>query len=606
MGPITRICRAVSASIIPPLRGVAAHRAGGASNACDSTHDARASSCARDERSLARPARYRTRYFTPGAAHRHPSKGWTCLIGSALGLVFVTGPAHAKSLGTSPLALYVQARVADRVDPPNAVDRYREALAAAPDVAGVAYRSYRRAVVAGDYAMAVRAAGSLERGGLLPPDARLLLYVAALRERDWKQARERLTGIGRQQGFDFIAPLLGNWLSLAEGQEAGKLAGKGDSATGNAYAGESDALMRIAKGDAGGTTAIKSLWSTDPYRANSLRLAAAATLAKRNRVAAVDLLSGDDPSIVAARALLARGGTLRLAVDSPASGAAFLLARMAGDLIEERSAPSAVMLARFATFADPANPRVALIAAGALSASGMHARALALVDPLRDDPVYDESAASLRIELLEALGQVDRAIAEASARAGASTNDLARLADIEARRGNHAAAATHYRAILGTPGEHGWATWFALGNALNTGGDWAGARPALERALALAPEQAILLNELGYGLVEHGQELARATALLERAHAIQPQSAAIADSLGWAMFRQGDTTRAVALLETAQRLDGSEGEIAEHLGDVYWARGRRIEARHAWRAARVVAEGAAVARLDARLDRGLP
>ncbi len=531
---------------------------------------------------------------------------------STLALLLVASAAPAKSLGRTPLSLYVEARVADRIDAAHAVDRYREALAAAPDVAGVAFRSYRRAVVAGDYAMAVRAAQSLERLALLPPDARLLLYVAALRERDWKQANERLAGVGREQGFDFIAPLLGDWLALGQGQAARQDSGKGAGeasrvpSTGNAYAGESDALLAIARGDAAGVTAVKALWSTDPYRANSLRLAAAATLAHRDRAAAIALLVGDDAGVLAARALLARGGKLRLAVDSPASGAAFLLARMAGDLIEERSSPSAVMLARFATFADPKNAHVALIAAGALSAAGLHERALGLLDSLRHDRVYAGDAESLRIESLESSGKIDEAVAEASNRAGTSANDRARLADIEARRGNHAAAAAHYRAILAEPGDHGWATWFALGNALNLGGDWAAARPALERALALAPDQPALLNELGYGLVEHGEALPRATLLLERAHAIQPQSAAITDSLGWAVFRGGDAARALGLLEAAQKLDGSEGEIAEHLGDVYWASGRRIEARHAWRAARAVAEGAAVARLDTRLDRGLP
>ena len=43
----------------------------------------------------------------------------------------------------------------------------------------------------------------------------------------------------------------------------------------------------------------------------------------------------------------------------------------------------------------------------------------------------------------------------------------------------------------------------------------------------------------------------------------------------------------------------------EHLGDVYWAAGRRIEARYAWRAALVQADAPSAERINRKLSDGL-
>jgi Flp pilus assembly protein TadD len=62
---------------------------------------------------------------------------------------------------------------------------------------------------------------------------------------------------------------------------------------------------------------------------------------------------------------------------------------------------------------------------------------------------------------------------------------------------------------------------------------------------------------------------------------------------------------AIALLETAAQGAPADVEINEHLGDAYYAVGRRLEARFAWRAARVYAEGGDASRLDAKIANGL-
>lgn len=530
----------------------------------------------------------------------------TIRICSAAALLLLPVEAVARRADTV-LSTYARARAADRAnDNATAVASYSAALTLASDVTMVAFRAYRAGVDGGDYNLALRAAQALERVGIVPADAHLLLYIAAVRDRDWSAASTRLKTIAEEEGFDFLAPLLGRWLDQPSQFAPGKLE------TPTAYAAESDALVAIARGDrAQGVASVRSLWSADAYRSSTLRLAAAATLASRGATAeATALLTGDDPSAVAGRARIAAGKSMSGAVDTPARGAAFLLARMAIDLIGTGPPRPAITLARLATFADPQSAQVALVMATALASARRHDEALAITERVASDPVYADLALGLRIDRLEALERTDEAIAAAHSRAGRSVNDLSRLGDIEARRGRHVAAAGHYRRAVDAIGESkaGAPLWLALGNALDQSGDWAAARPALERALALTPGDPRLLNQLGYGMADRGERLDHATALLTQALAVQPESAAISDSLGWAHFRAGRTDRALLALERARVLDPADPEIAEHLGDVYWSVGRRIEARYAWKAARDGAgdRDAMATRLSAKIGRLQP
>ena len=85
----------------------------------------------------------------------------------------------------------------------------------------------------------------------------------------------------------------------------------------------------------------------------------------------------------------------------------------------------------------------------------------------------------------------------------------------------------------------------------------------------------------------------------------RPEDAWITDSLGWAHFVTGDVEAAVPVLERAA--EGAPGDVTinEHLGDALWAAGQRFEARYAWRAAAVFAEGDVATRLQAKTKLGM-
>ena len=97
-------------------------------------------------------------------------------------------------------------------------------------------------------------------------------------------------------------------------------------------------------------------------------------------------------------------------------------------------------------------------------------------------------------------------------------------------------------------------------------------------ALALRPESATALNALGYTLADRTDRLREARKLIERALDKEPDNAAIIDSMGWVLFRQGEPEEALPYLERAWEMI-RDPEVAAHLGETLWTLGRKEEAR---------------------------
>ena len=108
---------------------------------------------------------------------------------------------------------------------------------------------------------------------------------------------------------------------------------------------------------------------------------------------------------------------------------------------------------------------------------------------------------------------------------------------------------------------------------------------SLRRLIALRPEHAHAYNALGYTFADRNVRLDEARSLIEKALQIAPDDAHILDSMGWVLFRQKDYPRALEYLRQAYD-KRPEAEIAAHLGEVLWAMDRRDEARALWREAR--------------------
>ena len=519
--------------------------------------------------------------------------------------LFASTPAWAAAQAGD-LAAYLKARAADAEgDAAVAVTGYAAALEAAPDNPVIALRAYRAALDAGDAALTDRAVAALNRAGVAPADSAVVALAAAAASGD---ARGAGAAIDRMDStpLGFLAPVLRAWQAYDRG-EANPIA-KLDAANnpiGRRYYAENRALLLIATGQVDdGVAAARALLGPD-QGSFDFRIAAAQLLAAKGRAdLGQSLLAGDDPVLSGFRAGLGNGARPGLAF-----GASRLFDRLASDLSHGDSSPLTVVLARSALRLDPRDDRARLLLAQGLEGRGETALALAALDGIDPAGPFASIARAARIAVLDDAGDQAQALtvaAQLNGEPGATAADAQRYGDALVALHRYAEAAQAYdEAIRRAGAEADWALYLQKGGALEQAGNWPEARAALEKAVAMAPNEPLALNYLGYAEIEHGGDLAAAQSLLEKANTLKPGDPAITDSLGWAYFKRGDAARALPLFERAVEGQPADETINEHLGDAYWKTGRRFEARYAWRAAAVTAEGDDKARLLAKIENGL-
>ncbi|HEY4541526.1 MAG TPA: tetratricopeptide repeat protein [Noviherbaspirillum sp.] len=109
--------------------------------------------------------------------------------------------------------------------------------------------------------------------------------------------------------------------------------------------------------------------------------------------------------------------------------------------------------------------------------------------------------------------------------------------------------------------------------------------PIMERALRkiieLEPEHHHAYNALGYSFADRNLRLNEARKLIARALELAPDDAFIMDSMGWVEYRLGRLDEAEKLLRRAYQIR-PDVEIATHLGEVLWVRGQRAAAEKIW------------------------
>jgi tetratricopeptide (TPR) repeat protein len=513
---------------------------------------------------------------------------------------------------------YMQGRLADDQGVPGiALNNYRRALDQDPASSEIARRSYFQAMIGGDMPLALRSASVLEADGMLPRDGTLLRIGEALNRKDWANARRWIDQMVTEGNFAFLAPIMRSWISADEGSYTPPVIDPDDkfASLSRRYLDEHIALQALRRADLkGAEPAINRALALRLGDAGELRLLFAGQLAAHGAKAqALALLPADEADFALARADIGRGkgATAYGRPLSAAQGFARLLARLATDISSDGSTGSlGIRLARMATFADGGSAASRIVAADLLRRGGHAGYAVEEARKVPADGWYGGLAQAELVDALAANGQSADAIALARTMAAAPAAGVERhvrlgrlLADAKDNQG----AATAFKAAQSRfPADHvPWALLLFEANALDQGGRWDEAQTVLERALKIAPQEASLLNYLGYGQIERRQNVDAALELLRQASAIKPQDSAITDSLGWAQYVTGNVDAAVPLLERAAVGAPADPTINEHLGDALWAAGRRYEARYAWRAAAVFADAAAAERLTAKTREGM-
>jgi tetratricopeptide (TPR) repeat protein len=159
------------------------------------------------------------------------------------------------------------------------------------------------------------------------------------------------------------------------------------------------------------------------------------------------------------------------------------------------------------------------------------------------------------------------------------------LGGIHNRAKDYRSAATLFDeaiAVVPPTNPEAWNLQYQRGIAHERLDEWDIAEPAFREALKLKPNDADVLNYLGYSLIDKGLKLDEAVKMVEKAVELEPDSGFIIDSLGWAYFRLGRIGDAVSELERAIAIIPGDATVNDHLGDAYWAAGRKTEARFQW------------------------
>ena len=544
---------------------------------------------------------------------------WRCATLAMLAAALVAPPARGAPEApgrarTDAYADYVLGRFAQgERNLEEARDRYARALMEDPDSLPLQRRAFAQALAAGDERAAQGLAPALRAADPLNPQLALFDLAQAVRRQQWAAAQDAATRLGGGGLGAIASPITRAWIAqgAGRGDEAlSLLAPNLSTGLARSYLAEHRARLLGAEGRWPMAAEAWTLALTeDAYPAWHLR-AADAMMRAGDPAGAAAVLAGRDElaAFAAARARIAGGRSRGLAPDTAATGIATLMARLAQDMAQRGGTNDALALVRIAGWLAPQAEEVALLRADLLAAAGQQSAALATLAGIRRGSLLARDAAAQRAGVLEATDDQAGARAAheaATRRPDAPANAWLRRAEFHRRAGEHQAAADAYARVLAlgqADAPNAWRLHFLRGSALEQAGQWAQAEPALRAALALAPEEPLVLNYLGYALLDRDQDLDEADRLIRAAAARAPNSAAVTDSLGWLLFRRSRVAEAVPVLERALRGAPGDPTINEHVGDAYWAVGRRIEARHRWEAARAAGPDVpAQARLAAKL-----
>ena len=320
-----------------------------------------------------------------------------------------------------------------------------------------------------------------------------------------------------------------------------------------------------------------------------------------------------DPMIDVLRDRLRAGETLPFdVVRNATDGIAEVYFTVATALNGEASNAYTLVYARTATFLRPDHLDSILLTAGLLIQQGQPDLAIEAYGLVAKDHPAFYAAEIGRAEALASADRNDEAIAVLTALAETNGELMMvhlSLGDLLRKEERFDEASKAYDQALervGTVNPAHWVVFYSRGITNEREKRWEKADADFRKALELNPDQPLVLNYLGYSLVERGEKLDEALGMIQRAVAAEPDSGYIVDSLAWAMFTLGRYSEALDPMERASILEPVDPIVTDHLGDVYWAVGRKLEAEFQWhRALSFDPEEEQATRIRRKLEIGL-
>ncbi|WOI56375.1 tetratricopeptide repeat protein [Palleronia sp. LCG004] len=515
------------------------------------------------------------------------------LLATALGLMAQTATAEVNP------GAYLAGRQAQTTNDYREASRYlAQALAGDPNDYAILEQLAASHISLGEIDEAAAIASRLTQAGGTSQLANLATLAQQTREGEWSRTLEDMeAGLSVGSLFDGLARA---WTLLGDGQTDAALAAF------DAVAGQQGlaAFGRYHK-----ALALASLERFED--AEALLADGALSLTRRGTVAHAQILSQlgrpdeaiatieeafgngtlDEP-LSALRDRLQAGETIDYTIARDAvEGMAETAFDIGNILVSEASPAFTLLYGRTVTYLRPDHVEAILLNSALLDELGQYELAIEASEGIpEDDPAF--AAAEIgRAEIMIRSDRLDEAIDTLRALSESHPSRapiLMALADALREDDRTEEANAVYTDALEAFGDDDPSRWIALFSRAVTYerlDEWSEAEADFRAALEVNPDSPIVLNYLGYSMLERGEDYDEALSLIERAVAARPDSGFIVDSLGWGLYRLGRFDEAVEPMERAVELMPVDPVVNDHLGDVYWMVGRKLEARFQWQRA---------------------
>lgn len=481
-------------------------------------------------------------------------------------------------------------------DADGAADYYAAAWEQNPSSVVLAERTFLSSVLSGDIDRAVESGRVSAAEGDETRLAGLYLAADAIARGDYAQAAEWLDAEQLGPFNEFIAELLSDWARAGEGDVSGALE-RARNASVPGYAAAYLTLQRALLADFAGENiaadaAYQAAVIESPFTRITIALYGEFLLRQRRRedaIAIYDSYLRQQPlerSITEMRRIASE--TRRIPARPTISEfAARALFGPSAALASQADIDLSVVYLRMTQRLDDDYPPAIVLLAGALERTGMIDAAIEAYDAVPEGP-FRLPARIDRIWLQAQQGEIEAALAEA--RSLFERHDAVEVqlvyADLLRASGEYGQAAEIYSQALAAREAQGlipdWRYYYFRAICYEQTDRWRLAEADFRSALEISPNEAEVLNYLGYMWVIRGENIAEAFEMIERAAELAPEQGHILDSLGWAHYVRGNYDRAVFYLEQAVEFSPEAPTINYHLGDAYWQVGRQLEARFQW------------------------
>ena len=107
---------------------------------------------------------------------------------------------------------------------------------------------------------------------------------------------------------------------------------------------------------------------------------------------------------------------------------------------------------------------------------------------------------------------------------------------------------------------------------------WNEAKQVYQAIYKLKPDDAVSLNNLAFGMAEHGEDLDQALSYAQRAKQLMSNLPEVSDTLGWIYLKKGLANNAVEIFQTLVASRPNQSTFRYHLGMAYSMKGDKVRA----------------------------